>query len=37
MHLLKSDGKLVKRPFLIFEDKKILLGFSESDYIRHIK
>ena len=37
MHLLKSDGKLVKRPFLIYENKNILLGFNESDYIKYIK
>ena len=30
--LLLSDGKLIKRPFLIYEEKKIILGFSEIEY-----
>ena len=32
--LLRSDGKLIKRPFLVFEEKKIILGFSEIEYTK---
>ena len=31
IQLLSSDGKLIKRPFLIFE-KKVILGFNEIEY-----
>ena len=34
IHLLLSDGKLIKRPFLIYEAKKVILGFNEIDYIK---
>jgi len=27
--LLLSDGKLIKRPFLIYEEEKVILGFKE--------
>ena len=30
--LLSSDGKLIKRPFLVYEEKNIILGFNESEY-----
>ena len=30
-HLL-SDGKLIKRPFLVYEEKKVILGFNEIEY-----
>ena len=30
-----SDGKLIKRPFLIFGEK-IILGFNEADYSNHL-
>ena len=33
--LLLSDGKLIKRPFLIYEGKKVILGFNEIDYAKH--
>ena len=33
--LLLSDGKLVKRPFLIFGEK-IILGFNEAEYTNHL-
>ena len=33
--LLLSDGKLIKRPFLIFGEK-IILGFNESEYSNHL-
>ena len=32
IQLLLSDGKLIKRPFLIYEEKKVMLGFNEIDY-----
>ena len=32
--LLLNDGKLIKRPFLIYEEKKILLGFNEIEYVK---
>ena len=32
--LLLSDGKLIKRPFLIFEGKKVILGFNEIKYAK---
>ena len=32
--LLKSDGKLIKRPFLVYEEKKVMLGFKEIEYAR---
>ena len=32
IQLLKSDGKLIKRPFLIYEGKKVILGFNEIQY-----
>ena len=30
--LLFSDGKLIKRPFLVYEEKEIILGFNEIEY-----
>ena len=35
IQLLLSDGKLIKRPFLIYEEKKIILGFNEIEYAKH--
>ena len=35
IQLLLSDGKLIKRPFLIFEEK-IILGFNEAEYSNHL-
>ena len=32
IQLLLSDGKLIKRPFLIYEGKKVILGFKEIEY-----
>ena len=32
--LLLSDGKLIKRPFLVYEEKKVLLGFKEIEYAK---
>ena len=34
IQLLLSDGKLIKRPFLIYEGKKIILGFNEIQYAK---
>ena len=33
IQLLLSDGKLIKRPFFVFE-KKIILGFNEIEYAK---
>ena len=35
IQLLLSDGKLIKRPFLIYEEKKVILGFKEIEYAKH--
>ena len=35
IQLLLSDGKLIKRPFLIYEGKKIILGFNEIEYAKN--
>ena len=32
--LLLSDGKLIKRPFLVYEEKKVILGFNEIEYAK---
>ena len=32
--LLLSDGKLIKRPFLVFEEKKVIFGFNEIEYAK---
>jgi len=32
IQLLLSDGKLIKRPFLIYEGEKVILGFNEIQY-----
>ena len=34
IQLLLSDGKLIKRPFLIYEGKKVILGFNENQYAK---
>ena len=34
INLLLSDGKLIKRPFLIYEGKKVILGFNEIEYAK---
>ena len=36
IQLLLSDGKLIKRPFLIYEGKKVILGFNEIEYVKQI-
>ena len=35
IQLLLSDGKLIKRPFLVYE-KKVLLGFNEFEYAKQL-
>ena len=35
IQLLLSDGKLIKRPFLICEEEKVILGFNEIEYAKH--
>jgi len=37
IQLLLSDGKLIKRPFLVYEEKKIILGFDEIEYSNNFK
>ena len=32
IQLLLSDGKLIKRPFSVYEEKKVILGFNENEY-----
>ena len=34
IRLLLSDGKLIKRPFLVYEGKKVILGFKEIEYVK---
>ena len=36
IQLLLSDGKLIKRPFLIYKEKKVILGFNEVEYAKQI-
>ena len=36
IQLLLSDGKLIKRPFLIYEGKKVVLGFNEVEYAKKL-
>lgn len=37
IELLLNDGKLIKRPFLIINESKLILGFNESEYITNLK
>ena len=32
IQLLLSDGKLIKRPLLIYEEEKVILGFNKIEY-----
>ena len=34
IQLLLSDGKLIKRPFLVYEEEKVILGFNEIEYTK---
>ena len=29
-----SDGTLIKRPFLVYEEEKVILGFNEIEYVK---
>ena len=37
IQLLSRDGKLIKRPFLVYEEKKVILGFNEIEYGKEFK
>ena len=32
IQLLLNDGKLIKRPFLVYQEKKVILGFNEFEF-----
>ena len=34
IQVLLSDGKLIKRPFLVYEEIKVILGFNEIEYAK---
>ncbi len=34
IQLLLTDGKLIKRPFLVYDEKKVILGFNEIEYAK---
>ena len=34
IQLLLSDGKLIRRPFLVYKEKKVILGFNEIEYAK---
>ena len=36
IQLLLSNGKLIKRPFLVYEEKKVILGFNEIEYAKQL-
>ena len=36
IQILLSDGKLIKRPFLIYQGKKVILGFDEIEYAKQL-
>ena len=37
VELLSNDGKLIKRPFLIINESKLILGFNDSEYTENFK
>ena len=37
IELLSNDGKLIKRPFLIINESKLILGFNDAEYASHFK
>ena len=37
IELLSNDGKLIKRPFVIINECKFVLGFNESEYSANFK
>ena len=34
---LSNDGKLIKRPFLVVNESKLILGYDESEYAANFK
>ena len=36
IQLLLGDGKLIKRPFLIYKGEKVILGFNEIQYAKQL-
>ncbi len=34
IQFLLGDGKLIKRPFMVCEEKKVILGFNEIEYAK---
>ena len=36
IELLMEDGKLIKRPFLLINKSKIIIGFKEAEYVQHL-
>ena len=36
IQILLNDGKLIKRPFLVYKEKKIILGFNEIEYSNNL-
>ena len=37
IELLSNDGKLIKRPFLIINESKLILGFNDAEYSAKLK
>ena len=37
IELLSNDGKLIKRPFLIINESKLILGFNDFEYANNFK
>ena len=37
IELLSNDGKLIKRPFLVINESKLILGYNESEYFANLK
>ena len=35
IQLLLSDGKLIKRPFLVHKERNVILGFNEMEYTNY--
>ena len=36
VELLSKDGKLIKRPFLVIDESKLILGFNEYEYAKNL-
>ena len=37
IELLSNDGKLIKRPFLVICERKVLIGYNEPEYSANLK